>query len=145
MKNLKKFNLKSSIFGFIVGSILFSIIPVFASIEQYILYKPDYKVYINNKEYNDKDYPILAYKGKTYAPIRFMTNSFGLNIDMSLNKISISKPTNVWTKVDDYNTKFNNLPFIKSTSEGNIFSIQSSDHIYNFKYENNIWYVMIVE
>ena len=137
--------MKKFMLGFILAAMLFSALPVGAAVKQYVLYKPDYKVYFGDNEYNDKDYPILNYKGKTYVPIKVMVDAFDLNMDIVLNKkISVSEDVNEWTKVDDYNEKFTDLPFIESTAEGNIFSVQSSTHTYNFKYENGIWYVRLI-
>ncbi len=138
--------MKKFILGVLVGALLFGILPVSAAIQDYILYKTDYKIFLDGKEYNDKDYPALSYKGKTYMPITVLIDSFDLNFDMSLNnRIDIKKPIGEWIKVDDYNAKFSDLPFIKSTSEGNIFSVKTSKHTYNFKYENSIWYVRVIE
>ncbi len=140
--------MKKFIIGFILGALLFNMLPVSAAIQEYVLYKVDYKIFLEGKEYNDEDYPALSYKGKTYMPITVLIDSFDLNIDMSLNEnktINISKPIDEWIKVDDYNAKFTDLPFIKSTSEGNIFSVKTSKHTYNFKYENSIWYVRVIE
>jgi len=132
--------------GIIIGFLLATAIPVSAAIEEYVLHKTDYKVFLAGKEYADEDYPLLCYKGKTYIPIRALIDAFNLNLDMSVNKtIKVSKPIGEWIKVDDYNAKFTDLPFIKSTSEGNIFSVKTSKHTYNFKYENSIWYVRVIE
>lgn len=138
--------MKKFMLGFILAALLFSAIPVGATVQQYILYKPDYKVYFGDKEYKDNDYPPLNYKGKTYVPVAVMADAFNLNIDVSLNKrINISKNVNEWVRVDEYNAKFTDLPFIKSTTEGNIFSVKSSTHTYNFKYENDVWYVQLID
>lgn len=139
MKKIKEF-----ILGFLVGALLLTILPVYAAIEEYKLYKADYKLILNNAEYNDPDYPILNYKGKTYVPLKTLIDAFDLNLDTSFkNSIEVSKPSGEWVKVDDYNAKFNDLPFIKSTSEGNIFSVRTSNYLYYFKYENNVWYVKV--
>lgn len=75
---LKKY--KQLITGFILGACAFSIFPVKAAVEQYILYKADYKVEINGKEYTDPDNPILTREGVTYAPLRSMLSAAGLDI-----------------------------------------------------------------
>jgi hypothetical protein len=138
--------MKKFILGFVLAALLFTALPVGAAVQQYILHAPDYKIYLGDKEYSDKDYPALTYKGKTYLPITALIDAFSLNLDLTVNKkIAISKPINEWVKVEDYNASFTDLPFIKSTSEGNIFSVKSATHTYNFKYEDGIWYVRLVD
>lgn len=138
--------MKKFILGFLVGALLFSAMPIYAAVQQFVLYKTDYKVLFNGKEYTDNDYPALSYKGKTYIPIRTLIDAFNLNLDMSINKtIDITKPLGEWINIEEYNVKFTDLPFVKSTKEGNIFSVKSANHTYSFKYENNIWYVKVIE
>jgi len=79
LKILTKY--RQLIIGVCIGSILFSIFPIKAAIEEYICYKADYRVMINGKEYKDPDLPILNYKGYTYAPLRSMLEAAGLNIN----------------------------------------------------------------
>lgn len=67
--------------GFIVGAMLFSIIPASAAIEEFICYRADYKVMVNGSEYINPDLPILNYKGNTYAPFRSILEKAGLNVN----------------------------------------------------------------
>jgi hypothetical protein len=91
MRNYKQF-----VLGFLVGAMLFSIIPISATIEEYICYKADYKVMINGEEYISEDLPVLNYKGNTYAPFRSILEKAGLNVawNAELNQAEVtSNPT----------------------------------------------------
>ena len=76
MKKYKQF-----VVGFLVGAMLFSIVPISAAIEEFICYRADYKVMINGSEYISGDLPILNYKGNTYAPFRSILENAGLNVN----------------------------------------------------------------
>ncbi len=73
--------MKKFVTGFIIGALLFGIIPTNAAIQEYILYKADYKVVINGIEYVNEELPILNYKGSTYAPFRSILEAAGLNVN----------------------------------------------------------------
>lgn len=73
--------MKKLALGFLVGALLFSIMPVKAAIEEYICYKADYKVVVNGVEYTNSDLPILNYKGNTYAPFRSILEAAGLTVN----------------------------------------------------------------
>lgn len=91
------FKYKQLIIGFILGALVFSVVPVGAAIEEFICYKADYKVVIKGVEYNDSDLPILNYKGNTYAPFRSMLKKAGLNVtwNAELGQAEVtSNPTN---------------------------------------------------
>lgn len=104
---------KQFIIGFIVGAMLFSIIPASAAIEEYICYKADYKVMINGEEYISPDLPVLNYKGNTYAPFRSILEAAGLNVnwntELNQAEVTSSKEVNAISpssKIEyDYNTK----------------------------------------
>lgn len=72
--------MKKIIFGFIIGSLLFSAMPIKAAVEEYILYRADYKVMVNGAEYSDVESPILNYKGTTYVPMRAVGDLFEANV-----------------------------------------------------------------
>lgn len=67
--------------GLIVGALIFSIIPVYAAIEEYICYKADYKVVVRGIVYSDPELPILNYKGNTYVPMRGILEAAGLSVN----------------------------------------------------------------
>lgn len=87
--------MKKFILGVIVGAMLFSIIPISATIEEYICYKADYKVMINGEEYISEDLPVLNYKGNTYAPFRSILEKAGLEVawNAELGQAEVSSPT----------------------------------------------------
>lgn len=67
--------------GIILGILVSLVSPINAAIEEFILYRAQYRVIINNKEYTDPDLPILNYKGYTYCPMRSMLKAAGLTIN----------------------------------------------------------------
>lgn len=78
---MRKYINKQTIIAFLLGAILFSIVPVSATIEEYICYKADYKLLINGVEYKNEDLPILNYKGNTYGPLRSMLEAAGFTVN----------------------------------------------------------------
>lgn len=72
--------MKKFFLGFIIGALMFALLPAGAAIQEYICYKVDYKVMINGLEYTDPELPVLNYKGHTYAPFRSILSAAGLDI-----------------------------------------------------------------
>lgn len=60
--------MKKFILGFLIGTLIFSIIPVSAAVQEYVLQKSDCKLVINGEEYTNKELPMLNYKGYNYIP-----------------------------------------------------------------------------
>lgn len=88
--------MKKFMLGFLVGAILFSSVPISATIEEFICYRADYKVLINGEEYISEDLPVLNYKGNTYAPFRSILEKAGLDVNWNaeLGQAEVSSPTN---------------------------------------------------
>jgi hypothetical protein len=86
--------MKKFVLGFIIGALLFSILPVSAAIQEYICYKADYKVFVNGVEYTNEDLPVLNYKGNTYAPFRSILEAAGLvvNWNAKLKQAEVTTP-----------------------------------------------------
>lgn len=59
---------KQLIIGFLLGALLFSVVPVGATIGEYILKKSTAKLMVDGKEFANKDLPVLNYKGYNYIP-----------------------------------------------------------------------------
>ncbi|MHB1394989.1 MAG: stalk domain-containing protein [Clostridia bacterium] len=98
---------KQFLIGFLVGAILFSLAPVSAAIEEFILYRADYKVMVNGSEYINQDLPILNYKGNTYAPFRSILEKAGLNVawNTELGRAEVtSNPTSAQINTGEVNT-----------------------------------------
>lgn len=85
--------MKKFFIGMIVGILFFSMSPVKALTSDYILKIADYKVMINGKEYKDDSLPILNYQGYTYAPMKSMLSSAGLNISWNA-QLKVAEVTN---------------------------------------------------
>ncbi len=59
---------KQLIIGFILGVLLFGIVPVGATVQDYILKKSSAKLTVDGKEFGNKELPVLLYKGYNYIP-----------------------------------------------------------------------------
>lgn len=85
--------MKKFILGFFLGALIFILTPVGAAVQEYICYKADYKVVVNGIEYINPDLPILNHKGNTYAPIRSILETAGLNVNWNakLNRAEVTQ------------------------------------------------------
>lgn len=72
---------KQLLIGFIIGVLVCSIIPVYSAVQEYILQLADYKLLVNGIEYNDAEYPILSYQGRTYIPLRKVADILGVQLN----------------------------------------------------------------
>lgn len=59
---------KQLIIGFILGVLFFGIVPVGATVQDYILKKSSAKLMVDEKEFSNKELPVLLYKGYNYIP-----------------------------------------------------------------------------
>lgn len=87
--------------GILIGAFIFSATPVAAAVQQFILTKSEFKVFANGKEYTDKDYPILIYRGINYAPLGKMASLLGVTCtaDVKEKRIDLVKPLPVHTPI----------------------------------------------
>lgn len=76
--------------GILIGALIFSATPVTAAVQQFILTKSVYKVFVDGKEYADKTYPILTYKGITYVPLGKITSLLGGTYKVDAKEKSIN-------------------------------------------------------
>ncbi|MDD4779020.1 MAG: stalk domain-containing protein [Tissierellia bacterium] len=83
IKRIGKIFNKQTIIAFLLGAFLFNLNPIYAAIEEYVLYKVDYNIVVNNSIYENTEYPILNYKGTTYVPLKVMSDI--LNIPTTWN------------------------------------------------------------
>jgi hypothetical protein len=83
--------------GIFIGALIFNSIPISAAVQQFILTKSVYKVFVDGKEYADKTYPILTYKGIAYAPLGKIMNLLGTACvtDTKTKTINLGKPTTI--------------------------------------------------
>ena len=86
---------KQLFIGIIIGAFIVSVTPVTAAVQQFILTKSDYKLFVDGKEYADKTYPLLTYKGKVYAPLGKVISLIGstYSVDDKAKKINLPRPT----------------------------------------------------
>jgi hypothetical protein len=73
--------MKKFILGFVIGAMLFSIMPIKAAIEEFKLYKSDSKVIIKGSEFKHETLPFLTYQGNDYAPLKPMLESAGFVVN----------------------------------------------------------------
>lgn len=59
---------KQLVIGFLLGALLFGIVPVGATVQEYILKKSSAKLMVDEKEFSNKELPVLLYKGYNYIP-----------------------------------------------------------------------------
>lgn len=59
---------KQLIIGFVLGVLLFSIVPVSATVQEYLLQKSSAKLMVDGIEFSNKELPVLNYKGYNYLP-----------------------------------------------------------------------------
>lgn len=75
---------KHFLIGFLVGALLFTLIPANAAVQEYILQKSSAKITVDGKEFANKDLPVLNYKGYNYIPaavFRGICEKLGLGFD----------------------------------------------------------------
>lgn len=70
--------MKKFISGFLIGSILFGTIGIFAA--QYVANPVDFKVIVNGKEFTS-DPPALEVEGRTYLPLRAIGDALGVPVN----------------------------------------------------------------
>ncbi|MGJ0847414.1 hypothetical protein ACR77J_12055 [Tissierella praeacuta] len=88
---------KQLIIGFLLGALLFSIVPVSATIQEYLLQKSSAKLIVNGKEFSNKDLPVLNHKGYNYIPaatFREVCNTIGVSFEWVGGKNEIQIDTN---------------------------------------------------
>lgn len=72
------------ILGLIIGSLLFTIIPARASVGGFLLQRSEAKLILDNKEFSNKELPVLNYKGYNYIPaatFREITNAMEIGFE----------------------------------------------------------------
>ena len=82
---------KNYLLFFLILTFSFLSISLIASgIDQYLLVKAEYPIFINNSIYSE-DLPLLNYQGFTYVPLRALSQLLGVQIDCndSLRRVEI--------------------------------------------------------
>lgn len=94
---------KQLIIGFLLGALVFGIVPVGATVQEYLLKKSDAKLMVDGKEFANKDLPVLNYKGYNYIPaatFREICDTIGVGFEWFGEKkeIQIDTKKNVSTQ-----------------------------------------------
>lgn len=75
---------KQLIIGFLLGALLFGIVPASATVQDYLLKKSDAKLIVDGKEFANKELPVLNYQGYNYIPaatFREICNTIGVGFE----------------------------------------------------------------
>lgn len=59
---------KQLIMGFLLGALVFGIVPVGATVQDYLLKKSTAKLMVDGVEFANKELPVLNYQGYNYVP-----------------------------------------------------------------------------
>lgn len=91
--------LKRGILGLVIGIFIgLSIVavPAYGAVKQYILTEFTQPVLVNGKKYQDKDNPVLSYKGRTYIPLAKIGDLTGVEYRYNSEKkqVEIGKASN---------------------------------------------------
>ena len=86
---MKKFNLKSIVFGIIAGVITTCGIGVAATVAVNGVYFSQFPIYVNGSYYNSAD-PVLNYNGRTYLPLNEIGTLLGGEITFNNNAIYVN-------------------------------------------------------
>lgn len=101
---------KQLIIGFILGALVFSIVPVGATVQEYILKKSETKLMVDGKEFTNKELPVLVYKGYNYIPaatFREITDTLGVGFEYVGERKEIQIITNKNDMLDKVQLKDN--------------------------------------
>ncbi|MGG3281862.1 stalk domain-containing protein [Paenibacillus solani] len=79
--------MKKAVIGFICGAVFFSGVSYAAS-GKLTATKASYKVYVNGKEQNLKNKPVVI-DGITYLPVREVSNALGYNLTLNKGNIML--------------------------------------------------------
>lgn len=106
------FKFKQLFIGIFIGAFIFSVMPVSAAVEKYVLSKLQYKIIVNGVEYKDDTQPALNYNGTTYVPLRSVGKLLGQeprwNGDKKQVEIGIAKlDSSQWINLNDLATTYN--------------------------------------
>lgn len=87
---------KQLIIGFLLGALVFGIVPVSATVQEYVLQKSQAKVLVDGKEFSNVELPVLNYQGYNYIPaatFKDITNALGINFEWVGDKNEIQITT----------------------------------------------------
>lgn len=127
---------KQLITGFLLGALLFSMVPVGATIQDYLLKKSEVKIMVDGKEFSNKELPVLIHEGYNYIPaatFREICDTIGVEFEYVGNKREIQIDTK----------KTENLQTIEE-GKGDEMGSTAIDN-YNTVEKNGIKYVNISE
>lgn len=114
--------MKKSVIGFICGAIFFSGVSYAAS-GKLTATIASYKVYVNGKEQNLKNKPVVI-DGITYLPVREVSNALGYNVTLNKGNIMLDNGTATATR----STKTDNVKLIKLDATALELSVNNKDY-----------------
>lgn len=126
---------KQLIIGFLLGALVFGIVPVGATVQDYLLKKSEAKLMVDGKEFSNKELPVLNYQGYNYVPastFREICDTIGVGFEWVGEKKEIQIDTKKETvKAIEPKREPQEEDIVTSTSDENIFLVNGVKHISN--------------
>ncbi|MDR7856065.1 hypothetical protein [Tissierella sp.] len=127
---------KQLIIGFLLGALVFGIVPVGATVQDYLLKKSEVKLMVDGQEFTNKDLPVLLMEpGYNYIPaatFREICDKLGVGFEYVADKKEIQIITTTTEKTDEIEGKVDIVENV--VRDG-----------YNIVVENGIEYVLLRE
>lgn len=124
--------LKGFTMGVLVGAMLMvSTYALAGPVNEYLLARADYPIFVDDELYESDGLPILKYQGYTYAPLRAVSELLGVDIawNEALNRVEITRG-----QLPIGNSAFRNIIV---TGEQGIYTVTGEARVFeaNFHYE----------
>lgn len=124
---------KQLIIGFILGALLFTIVPVGATVQDYLLKKSTAKLMVDGNEFLNKELPVLNYQGYNYIPAATFREICD-TIDVEFEWVGEKNEIQIDTRKDSTKTNISQQPSIQedaiiNTEDENIVLINGVKHI----------------
>lgn len=126
---------KQLIIGFLLGAMLFSIVPVGATVQDYLLKKSEVKLIVDGKEFANKDLPVLIMEpGYNYIPaatFREICDTIGVGFEYVGDKkeIQIDTKKEELSSISENSQPSRQNDIIQKTKDNNIFLINGTEYI----------------
>lgn len=141
--------MKKASIGFLIGlMIAFSGTVVAQEINQYILSKTSYDIYVDGTIYNSEALPVLNYEGATYVPLRAMGDL--LQVPVSWNKelrrvvigTAPDEEEPIFQEIKEENEVFRNLHLMGQSGDYTIVGeVNSSNEIIYYSVSDGHFYL----
>lgn len=130
--------LKYITLGIIIGATTIATPSIASEIKEYVLYKADYKLLVNNHAYENSDLPVLNWKGNSYVPLKAVGELLDADVTWNpIGQVEIGKK--VVVSVDKDNQSINTSePKKQNEKPANqfILGVQQSKEISKYLEDN---------